>query len=225
MIIVRLFGIREGLWMEYIVLCVRTLLVYFVIVIIFRLMGKREIGELSLLDLVIFIMIAELASMSIENAEMPFFDAILPIVILAIVQISLAVISIRSRKFRHMVDGQPVIIVNKGKIDENVMRKHRYNFDDLLLQLREQRIGDIRDVEYAILETSGKLSIFLKKNPPSLFVYPLIIDGVVQESHLEKIQKTNLWLRQQLKELGYTDLKQISYCSYQHGEFFVDMKD
>jgi uncharacterized membrane protein YcaP (DUF421 family) len=216
---------KRGIRMEYVILCFRTLFVYLVILVIFRLMGKREIGELSLLDLVIFIMIAELASMSIENAEMPFFDAILPMIILVVVQISLAAISIRSRKFRHMIDGQAVIIVNKGKIDEKMMRKQRYNFDDLLLQLREQHIGDVRDVEYAILEPSGKLSVFMKNNKPSSFVYPLILDGVVQESYLEKIQKTNLWLRQQLKELGYTDLKRISYCSYQNGEFFVDMKD
>ncbi|GGE75359.1 DUF421 domain-containing protein [Priestia taiwanensis] len=211
--------------MEYVVLGFRTLVVYLVIVIIFRLMGKREVGELSLLDLVIFIMIAELASMSIENAEMPFFDAILPMIILMIVQISLAAISIRSRRFRKIIDGEAVIIVNKGKIDEKMMRKQRYNLDDLLLQLREQQIGDVRDVEYAILEASGNLSVFVKNHQSSMFVYPLILDGAVQEVYLERIGRTNLWLRQQLKELGYTDLKRISYCSYRNGEFFVDMKE
>lgn len=209
--------------MEYIIIISRVLMLYALIILIFRAMGKREIGELSILDLVIFMMIAEMAVIAIENVEMPFVDAILPMVILTIIQIIMAFLSLKSQKFRRLLDGNPIIIINNGKIDMNAMRKLRYNFDDLLLQLRENKIGDIRDVEYAILETSGKLAVFPKKGESPL-VFPLIIDGEIQENHLEKIQKTRAWLCQQLSELGYSDIGQIAYCSYRDNEFFVNLK-
>jgi uncharacterized membrane protein YcaP (DUF421 family) len=214
--------------MEFIPLIIRTILVYCAILLIFRLMGKREIGELSILDLVVFIMIAELAVIAIEDPKMPVTQAVLPMFLLMLIQIGLAIVSLKSQKARKLLDGEPVILIKDGKIDERQMRKQRYNFDDLLLQLREKDIGDIRDVEYAILEPSGKLSVFekepTKKSKPK-FSLPLIIDGVIQEDHLAMIEQTNLWLRQKLRDLGYKDIRQISYCTFQDGQFFVDLKD
>ncbi|MBO9130476.1 DUF421 domain-containing protein [Bacillus sp. 165] len=217
--------------MEVFPIIIRTFFVYCVILFIFRLMGKREIGELSILDLVVFIMIAELAVIAIEDPKLSIIHAMLPMFILMLVQIILAMVSLKSQKVRKILDGEPVILIKEGKIDEKQMKKQRYNFDDLLLQLREKEIGDIRDVEYAILEPSGKLSVFekdrsLKKwmTKPK-FSLPLIIDGVIQEDHLAMIEQTNLWLRQKLRNLGYKDVRQISYCTLQDGEFFVDIKD
>lgn len=193
-------------------------------------MGKREIGELSLLDLVVFMMIAEMAAVSIENTHEPIMRTILPMLLLMVVQIVFAFISIKSKKFRDLIDGKPTIIINKGKIDETAMRKQRYNFDDLLLQLREKDIPNIADVEFAILETSGKLSVIEKeKNNGQTksggYSVPLIIDGTIQENNLVTINKTNLWLRQQLRQKGYSNTKDISFCSYQDGDFFIDIKD
>ena len=127
-------------------------------------MGKREIGELSILDLVVFIMLGDIAVIAIEKHDKPFFHIILPMVILLLLQIVLSFISLKSSKFRKILDGSPSIIINNGKIDEKTMRKQRYNFDDLLTQLREQGIIDVNEVQFAILETSGKLSIMKGRN-------------------------------------------------------------
>ncbi len=189
-------------------------------------MGKREIGELSILDLVVFIMIAEMAVLAIENPKDPLFHTLLPMGLLMGIQIFLAYVSLKSQKIRDFIDGKPSVIINQGKIDEEEMKKQRYNFDDLLIQLRDKNVRDIADVEFAILEPSGKLSVFEKKNPGNNPInVPLILDGVVQEESLNNIGKTNLWLRQQLRGLGYKDIKSISYCSYNNGTFFIDLKD
>jgi uncharacterized membrane protein YcaP (DUF421 family) len=188
-------------------------------------MGKREIGELSIIDIVVYIMIAELAVVAIEKPQTPMIHSILPMIILMIIQLGLAFLSLRNKKLRDLIEGQPAIIINKGKINEKVMKQQRYNFDDLLLQLREKNIRNIDDVEFAILETSGKLSVFKKDKDEGGITTPLIIDGEIQEKNLEQLNKNIFWLRQQLREQGYKDIKNISFCSFQNGKFFVDDKD
>lgn len=216
---------------DFITIVVRTIFFYFLILVIFRFMGKREIGELSILDLVVFIMIGELAVVAIERPSVRIFHAILPMVLLMFIQIILAMISLKSKKFRDIVDGQPTIIINRGKIDEKAMRKQRYNFDDLMTQLREKDIRSIADVEFAILESSGSLSVIEKiknnKNQKKQgdITIPLILDGTIEEENLKRINKTNLWLRQELKKKGYRDVKKISFCSYENGEFYIDLQD
>ncbi|MED3562166.1 DUF421 domain-containing protein [Bacillus xiapuensis] len=210
----------------------RTFLFYLLILVIFRLMGKREIGELSILDLVVFVMIGEMAVISIDNTDEPLFHTALPMALLMLIQISLAVVSLKSKKFRNLVDGQPTIIINRGKIDEVAMRKQRYNFDDLMSQLREKDIRSIADVEFAILESSGTLSVIEKVKDQQKkgskngdITIPLIMDGQIDEENLQRINKTNLWLRQELKKKGYKDIKKISFCSYENGKFFIDKQD
>jgi len=152
-------------------------------------------------------------------------------VILMVIQISMAMVSLKSKKFRDLVEGRPTIIINKGKIDESAMRKQRYNFDDLMTQLREKDIRSVSDVEFAILEPSGSLSVMEKNKDmnngadgPDITI-PLILDGVIDEENLRRINKTNLWLRQELKKQGYRDVKNISFCSYENGEFYIDLID
>ncbi len=216
---------------EYLTIIIRTIYFYLLILIIFRLMGKREIGELSILDLVVFIMIGELAIVAIDDTKKSIIHSTVPMVILMLIQISLAKLSLKSKKFRDLVDGKPTIIINRGKIDEEAMRKQRYNFDDLLTQLREKDIRSIADVEFAILESSGSLSVIEKlsnsngKPQEGDITIPLIIDGNIEEENLTRINKTNLWLRQELKKLGYRDVRKISFCSFENGKFFVDIID
>ncbi|WP_223702877.1 DUF421 domain-containing protein [Sutcliffiella deserti] len=215
---------------EYAVIIARTIFMYLVILFIFRVMGKREIGELSVLDLVVFIMIAEMAVVAIENPKDELLVALVPMFILMGIQIILAFVSLKSQKIRDLIDGKPSVIINNGEIDEKAMKKQRYNFDDLLVQLRDKNVKNVSDVEFAILEPSGKLSVFEKNkdqdnNEEGTLNLPLIMDGVIQEEHLAKAGKTNLWLRQQLRSLGYKDFKKISYCSYNNGVFFIDLMD
>lgn len=207
------------------IIMVRTLFLYLLIIIIFRLMGKREIGELSILDLVVYIMIAEMAVLAIEDPRTKLLHSIVPMLLLMVIQICLALLSLKNKKFRDIVEGKPVVIINKGKIDEKEMRRQRYNFDDLLLQLREKDIRHISEVEFAILETSGKLSVFEKEKNTRGLTIPLIIDGEIQTKNLERVEKSEAWLLDELQSRGYTESKDISFCSFQDDKLFVDLKD
>ena len=213
---------------DYSIIILRTIISYLLILIIFRLMGKREIGELSILDLVVFIMLGDIAVISIAEHDKPFLHILLPMIILLIIQVVFSFVSLKSSKFRKLLEGSPSIIINNGNIDEKVMRQQRYNFDDLLTQLREQGIVNVKEVQFAILETSGKLSIMKKSQNEPLTnketAFPLIIDGQIQQKSLEQIGQNDFWLRQQLKKHGYEDPKQISLCTYSNGEFYIDGK-
>jgi uncharacterized membrane protein YcaP (DUF421 family) len=193
-------------------------------------MGKREIGKLSVLDFVVSIMIAELAVISIEDPEVPMLNSLVSIFVLLGVQLVLAIISLKSRKMREFVDGKPSLIIKEGKVDEYEMKKQRYNFDDLLTQLRENNIRNLNEVEFGILETTGKLSVIRKDEDlePSAIhtILPLILDGKVLEDNLEKMDKTPLWLRQKLKEVGFKDVKAISFCTLnKDGSLYIDQKN
>jgi len=211
---------------------IRTLVIYVVILIVFRLMGKREIGQLSIVDFVISLMIAELAVMTIENVEVPILHQLVPMFLLMSIQISLAYISLKNQGLRKLIDGKPSVIIRQGKIDEKEMSKQRYNFDDLMLQLRQKDIQYMSDVEFAILEASGDLSVIRKDpNPPiegkpSFLPLPLILDGKLQHEHLNEIGQNERWLRKELRKLGYYEVKMISFCSLNRDHsFYVSEKD
>jgi uncharacterized membrane protein YcaP (DUF421 family) len=220
--------IKEVFAVELLIMVARTVLLYVVVLIIFRVMGKREIGELSILDLVVFIMIAEMAVMAIENPKDPLLYSILPMLTLLIIQIGLAIWSLKSNRMRNFIDGKPSIIIENGKINEHEMKRQRYNFNDLLVQLRDKNIKNVADVEFAILESSGRLSVFEKdqqSGEKGNLNLPFIIDGIIQEEHLLHEHKTTEWLRTELAKLGYSNLDKISYCSYDKGKFFIDLVD
>ena len=217
----KLSTIEGGLKMsEVTMMIVSTLLIYILILIVFRFMGKREIGELSVFDLVVNIMIAEMAAMAIDQQNNDMLISIAPIGILLIIQMTMARLSLKSKKFRDIVDGSPTIIINKGKIDENAMRTQRYNFDDLLQQLREKDVSNISDVEFAILEPSGKLSV-MKKEMNKDLTLPLIIDGKIQKDHLNRIKKSEEWLCDKLTEKGYKELKKYLFAVIRMESFIL----
>ncbi|OCA92436.1 DUF421 domain-containing protein [Pseudobacillus wudalianchiensis] len=213
--------------MVYWTIIFRVVFLYIVILFVFRLMGRREIGELSILDLVVFIMIGEMAVIAIEQPKDPLMHTLVPISLLAVIQVSLAYVSLKSVKFREFIDGKPEIVIKHGKIDEKAMKRHRYNYHDLLLQLRDKDIRHIDDIEYAILETSGTLSILKKQNKgkEGTFTLPLILDGEIHDEHLQMMNKTEQWLMKELRKRGYKDTKDISFCSFHDGQFFIDKKD
>ncbi|OAB40718.1 DUF421 domain-containing protein [Paenibacillus antarcticus] len=140
----------------------RTLLMYFVIYITIRIMGKREIGKLSVFDLVISIMIAEIAVFVVEDVKRPVMEGIIPMATLVILQIIIAKISLKNRRLRLLFDGKPTVLISNGKIHREAMKKQRYNLDDLMLQIRQKDIDNIADVEFAILETTGQLTVLSK---------------------------------------------------------------
>ncbi|GAB6929387.1 DUF421 domain-containing protein [Paenibacillus sp. JCM 10914] len=141
------------------ILILRTILMYVVIFITMRVMGKREIGKLSIFDLVISIMIAEIAVFVIEDIHRPIWEGLAPIAVLVAIQVGLAYISLKNRSIRLLAEGKPSVLVSRGKLHRREMAKQRYNLDDLMLQLRGKDIDSIEDVDFAILETSGQLTV------------------------------------------------------------------
>ena len=142
--------------MKYFIIFYRCIFFYTLITIIYRIMGKREIGELSIMDFIVSIFIAELAAISIENYKDNIFLSILPIVTLVIVQFLIAKISLENEDIRNTIEWEVSVIINRGKVNFEEMLKQRYNLDDLLTQLRAKSIKSIEEVDYAILETEAK---------------------------------------------------------------------
>lgn len=207
--------------MDYLIVLFRTFIFYILIIIIYRFMGKREVGQLSIIDLIVSILIAELAAISIDNREEGIFLSILPIFFLLLIQILLSKISIRFPRFRNMVDGVPSIIINNGKVNFKEMIRQRYNLDDLLTQLREQKIKTIEDVDFAILENNGNLSVFSKYDS-RVGEYPIaiILDGKINYQTLKKINKSQKWLEEMLIKKKI-NLSQIFYAFYSNNSLYI----
>lgn len=200
----------------------RTIFLYVLIVVVFRLMGKREVGELSIIDVTIFVLIAEVAALALEDVHSSLFESILPILILFIIQYLNSIIILKNKRLRDLIEGDPAVIIEQGMISEREMRKQRYNLDDLLQQLREAGVDSVTSVNYAFLEQSGKLSIYLKDEEP--FSLPLILDGMIDHRHLRLIGKNTAWLEQELMQVGYTNIANIFYCCYEDGRLHVQLK-
>lgn len=207
---------------EYLIIFSRTIFLYLLVLLVFRLMGKRELGELSILDVAVYLLIAEVAAIALDNYEQSFFKSILPILILFAIQYLNAIFILKNKRVRDVIDGDPSIIVRDGVILEHEMRKQRYNLDDLFQQLREQGVGSIQNIAFAFLEQSGKLSVYLKEDPK--FILPLIVDGYLDTKHLRLINKTEQWLEDELRQQGIYSAKQVFYCCYEEGKVHVQLK-
>lgn len=204
---------------------VRTIFFYIFITISYRLMGKREIGQLGVIDLIVSILIAELVAISIENTEDPMYLTIVPLTILVILEIGLAYASIKNQKLRFLLEGKPSLIISNGTINYHEMIKQRYTLNDLLLALRQKEIKDISQVEYAFLESNGKLSIF-KYSPFKIkgnYPMPVIIDGRIEESTLKYLKKDKIWLFNLLRNEGVS-LKDVFYAFYKKSKIFIIKK-
>lgn len=199
--------------MELLTISLRTVFFYFFIILAYRIMGKREIGQLGIIDLIVSILIAELVAISIENIDDSMFFTIIPIVLLVILELVLAFISIKSRTFRTLFGGKPSLIIVNGNVNYKEMIRQRYSMDDLLLSMRQNEIKSIDEIEYAFLEPNGKLSIF-KYNlfkTKSNYPMPLIVDGVLQEKALNFIKKDKKWLEEELQRKDLT-IKDVFYA-------------
>lgn len=208
---------------DLLIVSFRTVFLYVLILIVLRVMGKREVGELSVIDVVVFIIMAEVAAFALESPETKLFLSIVPILLLLVIQLVSSFLSLKSKKFRDLVDGDPSVMIRDGKILEDEMRRQRYNLDDLFQQLREQQIGSVREVTFAFLEPSGNLSVFTKDETQP--VLPLISDGVIQVRHIEIIGKTEEWLRKELKIQGVSKVEQVFYCSFEENKVEYQLKE
>ena len=212
--------------MELLSVIFRTLFFYFFVTLCYRIMGKREVGQLGVIDLIVSILIAELVAISIENYKDQIYLTIVPISILVILEVLFAYLSVKSNTFRTILDGKPSIIICNGNINYSEMVKQRYTLDDLLISLRDKEIDNIEDVEYAFLEPNGKLSIF-KYNPYRLrssFPMPLILDGQIQNKTLKVIRKNKYWLLDELNNKNLNE-KDIFYAFYKNKKIYIIKKN
>lgn len=208
--------------MSILIVSIRTLFFYLLILIIFRIMGKREVGKLSIQDLVVSILIAEMVAISIENYKDTVWLTVIPIIILLILEISSAYLSLKFNKFRNIMEGKPSLIINRGLINYKEMIKQRYSLDDLLCELRSNNIKNIEDVEYAILENNGHLSVFKYNflSTSSANPFPLILDGVIQKDTLDYINKDDKWIKDYIKD-NNLEIKNIFYAFHKNNKIYI----
>lgn len=195
------------------ILVIRTFFLYFAVTFIMRMMGKKQIGQLEPFELVIALMISDLATYPMEDIRIPIIHAVIPIITLLFLQVATSFIEIKSEKARRILTGNPSILIRNGKIDIEELRYQRFNITDLLEELRIKGYFNLSDIQYAILETSGQLSILPKtgisaatKDDLNINItqeslpIPLIMDGNINYKNLELIKKDETWLNNVLKQ-------------------------
>lgn len=180
---------------------IRVVILYLFVSAAIRIMGKRNIGELQPTELVITLLLSEFASIPIEDNSVPLINSLIPVMILISLEIINSVISMKSTKFRNISDGNALLIIKDGKLDQKQLKKLRFTVDDVLSALRQKDVFDINEVAYAIIETNGTLSVLLKpqfqnatkqdvkvKTKNDGYTCPVIIDGVVLKKNLDVLE-------------------------------------
>lgn len=197
---------------EILLLIGKTTFSYFFLLIILKIMGKRELSQVSIFDVVIFLIMSELFSLALNNPKSSLLHFIIPVGVIVILELLSAVLSLRFTKVRRFLEGKSQYIIFKGKIDYQAMKKNRYNINDLMLQLRNKDIQTPLEVEYAILEGNGNLNIIKKENLLVEYPEPLIIDGKINLPGLEKINKDENYLLAILSNAGYDNPQKIFFA-------------
>ncbi len=178
----------------------RTLILYIVIIVAMRIMGKRQVGDMQPSDLVVSLLISEIAAMPIDNIDRPIANGIIAVFFLVFLETLLACVSLKSGKVRRAVNGAPVIIINRGKVDRAALKRLRITTDELLETLRGQGIFDISTVQYAIIEPNGQLSVMEKSN--GNLAVPVICDGKMQAHFMQSVGISKHDVNSVLKKRG-----------------------
>ena len=205
----------------YFNMILKTVVLYVFIIVVYRIMGKKEVGKLSIVDLIVSILIAELAAISIEETDRSILTSLIPIAVLVIIQVLLGFISLKNFKLRKLIDGDPKVIIKNGKVNFKEMTKLRYTLDDLISQLREQQVKSIEEVDYAVLENNGKLSVFKGCKDYPL---PIIVDGNIDYQVLKDMKKDESWINKILEE-NKLQLQDVFYAFYSKKKTFIIKHD
>lgn len=216
---------------------IRSILLYIIVLVVMRLMGKREIGQLQPFELAISIMIADLASTPMADAGIPLSNGIIPILALLVMHLIISVVNIKSLKAREILCGKPAILIYKGRIDEKTLRKERFTINELEERLRGNNVNNIKDVDYAILETSGQVTVIQKPNKrgtiPEDFgikpkyegiTYDLVVDGKVMYDNLKKLKKDYNWLKKEVSKFKIEPEQALIVTIDEKGEIFCQEK-
>lgn len=217
---------------------IRTIILYILVLVVMRFMGKREIGQLQPFELAISIMIADLATIPMAETGIPISNGIVPILGLLVMHLAISVTNLKSIKMREIICGKPAILIYRGIIQESIMKKERFTINELEERLRGYNVTNIGDIEYAILETSGQISIIQKPNKrnaiPEDFgimpeyegiAYDLVIDGKVMQENLKKLDKDYNWLLKQLEAYKVKPEEVLIATIDGKGNFFCQEKE
>lgn len=208
---------------EYVNILVKTFILYFFLIFVLRLMGKREIGELSLFDVAVIFIISEILSISITNSERSILFSILPIFVIVVLEIVVSKLCYKFEAIRNLINGKSEIIIIHGVLNIELMKKERYNINDVINQLHDQNIATPKEVKFAILESNGKIRAF-KNDSPIKWPEPIIQDGKIKK---EVIKKLNINLEKLYKEInkrGYNDIKNILLCYLLEDDLYIQEK-
>lgn len=217
---------------------IRAIILYIIVLVVMRLMGKREIGQLQPFELAISIMIADLASIPMTEPGIPITNGIIPILGLLVMHLLISWINIKSLRAREIICGKPSILIYRGKIDEKVLKKERFTINELQERLRGNNIVNIGDVEYAILETSGQVTVIQKPNkrttiPEDFEIMPeyegisydLVVDGKIMYENLRILQKNYQWLKKEVNKFGFNPEEALVVTLDGKGQFFCQKKE
>ena len=217
---------------------VRSIILYVIVLVVMRLMGKREIGQLQPFELAIAIMIADLASVPMSEVGIPIINGIIPILSLLVMHLIISFINLKSIKMRQLICGKPSILIYRGKINEKVLIKERFTINELQERLRANNINNLADVEYAILETSGQVSIIQKPNkrttiPEDFNImseyegisYDLVVDGKIMNDNLKILNKTYEWLKKEVNKFNIEPEEALLVTVNAKGDIFCQKKE
>ena len=181
---------------------IKTLILYVLLTLMMKIMGKRRIGELEPDELVSTLLISELAAMPISDPNVPLINSIVPILFIVALEVLLAALKSKSRKAKHLLEGEPSYIIYKGRLFPEVLTKNRISINELLSEMRSQGIGSIEDVASGIIEANGKLSLIQNGSNIS---YNIIVDGDIHHRELALAEKDQAWLQEQLRCAGLSE--------------------
>ena len=205
---------------------IKTIIIYLFVLLAVRLMGKREIGQLQPLELVVIIIIADVASTPMEEVGTPILQGIIPIFALVVAQLVLSYLNIKFPYLHKLICGKASVLISKGVIVEENLRRQRYTLDGLIEQMRVAGYPNISEIEYAILENNGTLSVFPyskgKKNMP--LPLPIILDSSIQKDALKCLGKTEEWVYEMLKSKNIL-LEDVFYAFYKDNNIFIIRDD
>ncbi len=179
------------------VIFIRTILIYILLLAVMRISGKRQIGEIQISELVTTFLLSDIASYPLTNPGIPMLNAIIPIFTIIPLEIIFSFMTTKCARLKKILDGKPSIVILHGKIQKKELERLRLSMDDLLCELRLKSIASVADVDYAILEQNGQISVFEKNEAP--LSHPIIIDGMVNTKLLKQIGRNRHWLREVLK--------------------------
>lgn len=216
----------------------RAVILYLLVLIVMRIMGKREISQLQPFELAISIMIADLASIPMTEVGVPLSNGIIPIIGLLVMHLTISVLNLKSTKIREIMCGKPRLLISKGKIDEKALKKERFTINELEERLRSKDVYNLGDVEYAILETSGDVTIIQKPEKRNVTTedlnlnvdyegipYDLVVDGRIMYDNLKKLGKNYIWLEKEIKKFGFKPEQALVATIDGKGQFFCQQKE